>query len=137
MTFTKTFLAALALLFTTLLAPAAFAGETIASGSEWENVGKRTSGDWAIVEKDGKYYVELGDSFKTRNAPDLKIYLSKEEAGSLGDKNGLQNTVFIAELSANKGAQSYELPEGVTPADFESLVIYCEAFSKFWAATSI
>ncbi len=132
----------LAALFSLLFAASIFsfgsahAGE-IASGSGWDKVGKKTSGSWSVIEEDGVFYVELGDDFKTRNAPDLKIYLSTADATSLNNNNGIDEAVFISKLTSNKGAQRYALPDGVLPYDFTSLVIYCEAFSKFWAASTL
>ncbi|WP_306253030.1 DM13 domain-containing protein [Parvularcula sp. IMCC14364] len=115
----------------------ASAEDILASGSSWDKVGQRTSGDWAIVARDGAFYIELGENFATRSAPDLKIFLSTEDAATRNNRNGLENTTFVAELTSSSGAQSYRLPDNLDPADFTSLIIYCQAFSKFWAASAI
>lgn len=137
MKFTALILSALLTLMSFGIASSASAEEVLASGSSWDKVGQRTSGSWAIVERDGTFYIELGDDFATRGAPDLKIFLSTEDAATRTNRNGLQNTTFVAKLDASSGAQSYPLPAGLDPADFNSLIIYCQAFSKFWAASAI
>lgn len=113
------------------------AAGTFAEGFGWTTVKQKTSGDWAIIQEDGRYYVTLGDNFSARNAPDLKIFLSTESANDRNNRNGLDGATFIAKLDSVSGAQRYALPEGVDPADFASLIIYCEQFSKLWAATTL
>lgn len=111
--------------------------QALPAGVRWTNSLKRTSGSWAFVQKADGLYVALGENFKTRNAPDLKLYLSTKDAASRTDSNGLEGTLFIADLASNKGAQSYKLPAEVDLDDFVSLMIYCEQYSKFWAAVDL
>ncbi|MEM6626960.1 MAG: DM13 domain-containing protein [Pseudomonadota bacterium] len=134
----KSIFTALALsLSAAAFAPASFAETTVYAGSDWTNVKQKTQGDWSVVERDGAFFVELGESFKARKAPDLKIFLSKADADTRKNKNAIEDAVFVAKLTSHKGAQSYQLPADVNPADFKTLIIHCEQYTKLWAATPL
>jgi hypothetical protein len=98
------------------------------------NVEKRTSGSWRIFEKDGARFIALSEDFRTRGAPDLKLFLHPEEASSVNGSNATQGSVLVSPLASKKGAQVYEIPAGVALEDYASIVIHCEQFSVFWAA---
>ncbi|MEM1398017.1 MAG: DM13 domain-containing protein [Pseudomonadota bacterium] len=118
-------------------AAAAEAGETVIASGTWSKVSFKSSGQWSIVERDGKRYIELSDDFRTRNAPDLKIFLSPKAAGSLDGKNATDGSFRVAELSSNKGGQSYELPDDLDLSAYETVIIHCEAYSKLWSVSSL
>ncbi|MEM1104646.1 MAG: DM13 domain-containing protein [Pseudomonadota bacterium] len=124
--------------FALFAAPSAFAqdAETLYAGG-WTNVKQKTSGDWAVVKRGESYFIEFGEDFRTRRAPDLKVFLSTEDASTRGNRNALDNAVFIGELQATRGAQSYELPADVDPADYATILIHCEQYTKFWAASPL
>ncbi|MEM9469934.1 MAG: DM13 domain-containing protein [Pseudomonadota bacterium] len=103
----------------------------------WQNQHTKVKGTWSIEQRADGNYVTLSDDFKTRNAPDLKIFLSKNNADSLTGSNATNNSVLVAKLSSSKGAQSYKIPENINVADYESLLIHCEQYSKLWAATPL
>ena len=69
--------------------------------------------------------------------PDLKLFLTKSKASSLTGKNATKNAVRIAKLTSNKGAQRYKLPNNINPADFTTLLIHCEKYSKLWATGNL
>lgn len=117
-------------------ASAESAEKVITSGS-WEKVSFKSSGTWSIVESGGSYFVELSSDFKTRKAPDLKIFLSPQPAGSLNGKNATDGAVLVSELSSNRGGQRYEIPAGVNPSEFSSIAIHCEQYSKLWSVSEL
>ena len=127
-------IAALAALFSavvTVFGGAAFAAD-LPSG-DWDIQKKRISGTWSIVEKDDGRYVVLSDDFKTRRAPDLKIFLSMHAAKDVTKRNATAGT-FVGELKSAKGGQSLRIPEGVNLEDFSSLVLHCEQYTVLWGA---
>ncbi|MEL7486171.1 MAG: DM13 domain-containing protein [Pseudomonadota bacterium] len=115
----------------------AAAAETVVAQGSWTKKSFKSAGTWSIVEKDGAMYVELSDDFKTRNAPDLKIFLSPTAASAANGKNATDGSVLIAPLSSNKGGQSYPIPAGVDLASYSSILIHCEAYSKLWSASDL
>ena len=116
-------------------AAAETASETLFSGV-WTKKTSKSSGDWSIVKEGGKTFVKLSGDFKTRKAPDLKLFLSPQDASAANNKNATDGAVLIAPLSSNEGAQSYEIPAGVDLATYKSILIHCEAFSKLWSAAN-
>ncbi len=134
-TFLKPFVVMLGIIIGTAAADAVYAADTVASGG-FSNIAMKTKGTWAIEKRDDGVYVVLSDDFKTRKAPDLKIFLDSQKASDIGDDNAADG-LFVAELKSAKGGQSYKLPSGVDLASYKSFVIHCEQYSKFWAAGNI
>ena len=116
-------------------APAAADHHTL--GGTFTEQKKKIKGTWSVVEKDDGVYVVLSDDFKTRRAPDLKIFLSTKAAGDITGKNATDGSALVAELTSAKGGQSYKLPAGVTVDDYASIVIHCEQYSVLWGAANL
>lgn len=94
-------------------------------------------GQVKIVKNDnGKFSVELSD-FSSTSGPDLKVFLV---AGS-GLKDGKDviagKHVNLGALKSTSGAQSYELPDGVNPADFGSVAIFCEKYTVLFSSADL
>lgn len=118
-------------------ATAAEAAETVLHEGAWTNQNYKTQGTWKIVDRDGAAFVVLSDDFKTKRAPDLKIFLNTRAAADVTNGNATTGSAFIAELSSARGGQSYPIPADVDLADFTSIIIHCERFSKLWTAADI
>ncbi|MFK8017134.1 MAG: DM13 domain-containing protein, partial [Gammaproteobacteria bacterium] len=80
---------------------------------------------------------ELDDKFKTRNAPDLKLFLSPRAAGDVTPDNAVEGSVLISKLRKAKGAQRYALPDDLDLAQFETLVLHCEQYTKLWGVSPL
>ena len=94
-----------------------------------------TSGEVRVVELvDGRRIVRL-EGLDTDNGPDLYLYLSTNAAD--GPEGAFDDDfVDLGRLQGNLGNQNYELPEAVDPAQYQSVVIWCDRFdSAFGAAT--
>ncbi len=108
-----------------------------ADSGGWEKQDFKVKGTWSIEDRaDGKY-LTLSDEFKTKGAPDLKLFLSKNNFSGITGTNATNNAVFIAQLTSNKGGQSYKIPAHINVGDYESLIIHCEQYSKLWASTPL
>ena len=76
---------------------------------------------------DGSHVLRFED-FQVTNGPDLRVLLaSHADPQSRDDVQG-PGYVELAKLKGNIGNQNYPLPEGVSPADYGSVVIYCKPF---------
>ena len=115
---------------------AAMASEALYSG-QWMKKSFKSSGTWEIYQEDGKTFVKLSSDFRTRNAPDLKIFLSPRAANQANGKNATDGSFRIAELTSNAGEQIYEIPASVNLADYKSILIHCEQYSKLWSASDL
>lgn len=102
-----------------------------ASGS-WFKKTQRVSGSWTI---DGRTLTLTG--FKTKKAPDLKIFLSPHPVESLTNKNATRGAKRVALLRSPTGDQAYTLPAGVKLSDYRSIMIHCEKYSKLWGAAPL
>jgi len=80
----------------------------------------------------GQKKLTFSDDFKTKNGPDLKIYLSKHSIESLSSQDVDQTAVRLSVLKSHKGPQSYVIPSDVNLNDFKSVVIQCEAYTVLW-----
>lgn len=92
----------------------------------------KIEGSAKIVEKDGQIELVLSDDFKTKNGPDLKVYLTKKPIETLTAEDMSANSTKIGVLKSNKGAQSYIVPSDINLSEYESVVIHCEAFTVLW-----
>lgn len=115
-------------------------GQTIFSG-EFDNDSRWTTfeGTWKIVKNGDNYTVELGDDFEAKKAPDLKIFLSKAKFDKISGKNAtsLGSPVLVAKLTSYEGKASYKIPAGINPADFATIIIHCEEYSKLWGGSPL
>ncbi len=126
-----------ALILLGLAAIATAQADDAALSGDWTKKSYSIRGNWTIVTTDEGRFLELDDRFKTRNAPDLKLFLSTLPADSVTSGNAVSHGTLISPLESNKGAQRYRLPDGVDLADYESLVLHCERFSKLWGVSSL
>ncbi|MEM6439687.1 MAG: DM13 domain-containing protein [Pseudomonadota bacterium] len=78
------------------------------------------TGEARLVERDGRWFVELGADFSLDGAPDPKVSVGGLDAGP-----GL----ILAPLERKTGAQTYALPVGFDVSSVERIWIWCERFS--------
>lgn len=127
-----------------LFAPLAIAENTaadgvVAKGTKWVKKTQKVEGAWSIVKEGDNHFVVLGGKFKTKKAPDLKLFLTPDTAKNLTNKNAIKNGVFIAKLKSVKGAQRYKLPAKAVKAlgNAKSLIIHCEKYTKLWGVAEL
>ena len=97
----------------------------------------RIKGTWSLTERDGKHFITFSDDFKTKNGPDLKIFLSPKSADDVTGKNAIDDSVNIGVLKSNKGTQEYEIPAEVDLSQFSTVLVHCEAYSILWGGGSL
>lgn len=94
-------------------------------------------GGWEITEQDGESVIKFTDDFKTKNGPDLKVFLSPKTISDVTGKTAISGAVNIGVLKSNKGAQTYTLPQGVSLSDYKSVLIQCESYAVLWGGFDI
>lgn len=81
--------------------------------------------------------VHLAADFEVGPGPKYHVYLvPKATIARSGDLAG-EKFVDLGRLRAFKGSQVYDLPAGVKPADYGSVVIWCEAFGVLISPASL
>ena len=77
---------------------------------------------------DGKTFLRFED-LKTTNGPDLYVYLST-------GKN-VSEIVNLGRLKGNIGNQNYEIPTGTDLAKYNTVLIWCKAFSTLFGSAKL
>ncbi len=93
---------------------------------------KKLKGAWEVVQRGEKTFIVFGEDFRAANGPDLKIFLSPQTVSDVTGKTAVNGAINIGELKSTKGVQEYEVPVGVNLADFNSVLVHCEAYSVLW-----
>ena len=77
---------------------------------------------------EGRSVLRLED-FKATNGPDLYVYLSTDK--------GASDFVNLGRLKGNMGNQNYEIPEGTDLEKYDTVLIWCKAFSVLFGSAEI
>ena len=95
------------------------------SGTFSGNTGYSVKGTATLEQTPTALILTLGSDFTSSNGPMLGVYLAKTASGGLNAQNSLK----LANLNANSGAQTYAVPAGVGLHDYDYAVIYCIPFN--------
>jgi len=115
--------------------PVAAAAATTSGGFEKSSFSIK--GDWAIVKENGQTILRFSDNFKTKNGPDLKLFLSPKSVSDVTGKTATQGAVKLSVLRSNKGSQDYIIPADIDLSQYGSILIHCEAYSKLWGGANL
>lgn len=110
--------------------------DTTQTGS-FEKSSFNIKGDWKIVQENGQTIFRVSEDFKTKNGPDLKLFLSPKTVESATGATATQNAVRLGVLKSNRGGQDYIIPANIDLSQFGSILIHCEAFSKLWGGANL
>jgi len=103
----------------------AFTGNFVGSGDGFhkaEGVVK------VITLADGKTFLRL-ENLKATNGPDLYVYLSTG--------NDVSDIVNLGRLKGNIGNQNYEIPPGTNLSKYDTVLIWCKAFSTLFGSAKL
>jgi len=89
-------------------------------------------GSAKVETVNGETQLLFSNDFKTKNGPDLKVYLSKVPLASLSSSAVNTNSIRLSVLKSHKGGQSYAIPANINISDYKSVIIHCEAFTVLW-----
>ena len=77
---------------------------------------------------DGRTFLRL-ENLKATNGPDLYVYLSTGKDAS--------DIVNLGRLKGNIGNQNYEIPTGADLAKYNTVLIWCKAFSTLFGSAKL
>ena len=69
------------------------------------------------------------ENFKATNGPDLYVYLSKDKSAS--------DFINVGRLKGNVGNQNYEIPAGTDLSKYNTVLIWCRAFSFLFGSAQM
>ncbi len=78
--------------------------------------------------QDGRIFLRL-ESLKATNGPDLYVYLATGTDSS--------DIVNLGRLKGNIGNQNYEIPAGTDLAKYNTVLIWCKAFSTLFGSAKL
>ncbi len=107
-----------------------FSGSLEADFSSWGS--DSVEGEWRIIQKEGKHFIQLLENFDAKEGPDVKIFLSKQKQTAITGDNATHDAVFISLVDTFEGSSEYEVPANIKVEDFKTLVFHCEAYNKLW-----
>jgi Electron transfer DM13 len=81
-----------------------------------------------IALSDGKTFLRL-ENLKATNGPDLYVYLSTGKDSS--------DIVNLGRLKGNIGNQNYEIPTGTDLSKYNTVLIWCKAFSTLFGSATL
>lgn len=76
------------------------------------------------------------EDFRSKNGPELHVYLSTEIPTSTFAGLG-SNEVHLGLLKGNVGNQNYEIPTEVDLSQYRSVVIYCRPFRVIFSSAAL
>jgi hypothetical protein len=81
-----------------------------------------------ITAIDGKTFLRL-ENLKATNGPDLYVYLSTGK--------DVSDIVNLGRLKGNIGNQNYEIPTGTDLSKYDTVLIWCKAFSTLFGSAKL
>jgi len=118
-------------------APLAVAMIETPQAGQFEKATFNIQGEWQILKENGQTIFRVSEEFKTKNGPDLKLFLSPKSVGNVTGSTATQNALRLGVLKSNQGSQDYIIPANVDLSQFRSILIHCEAYSKLWGGANI
>jgi hypothetical protein len=88
-----------------------------------------TEGMAKVIRLDDASMILRLENFKATNGPDLYVYLATDNSAS--------DFVDLGRLKGNIGNQNYEIPEGTDFSRYDTVLIWCKAFSVLFGSAEL
>ena len=82
-----------------------------------------------VIRLDDASMILRLENFKATNGPDLYVYLATDKSAS--------DFVDYGRLKGNIGNQNYEIPEGTDFSRYDTVLIWCKAFSVLFGSAEL
>ena len=82
-----------------------------------------------VIQLDEASMVLRLENFKATNGPDLYVYLATDNSAS--------DFVDLGRLKGNIGNQNYDIPEGTDFSRYDTVLIWCKAFSVLFGSAKL
>ncbi len=82
-----------------------------------------------VIRLDDASMILRLENFKATNGPDLYVYLSTDNSAS--------DFVNLGRLKGNIGNQNYDIPEGTDFSRYDTVLIWCKAFSVLFGSAEL
>jgi hypothetical protein len=82
-----------------------------------------------VIQLDDASMVLRLENFRATNGPDLYVYLATDNSAS--------DFVDLGRLKGNIGNQNYDIPEGTDFSRYDTVLIWCKAFSVLFGSAKL
>jgi hypothetical protein len=82
-----------------------------------------------VIQLDDATMILRLENFKATNGPDLYVYLAADYSAS--------DIVNLGRLKGNIGNQNYDIPEGTDFSRYNTVLIWCKAFSVLFGSAQL
>jgi hypothetical protein len=82
-----------------------------------------------VIRLDDNSMILRLENFKATNGPDLYVYLATDNSAS--------DFVNLGRLKGNIGNQNYDIPEGTDLSRYNTVLIWCKAFSVLFGSAKL
>jgi hypothetical protein len=82
-----------------------------------------------VIQLDDASVILRLENFKATNGPDLYVYLATDNSAS--------DFVNLGRLKGNIGNQNYDIPEGTEFSRYDTVLIWCQAFSVLFGSAEL
>jgi hypothetical protein len=89
------------------------------------------NGSGRVIRATQGWVVRFEADFEAGPGPNYWVYLNTVPVGEEKDFNADQGRLKIAPIKSFRGAQNFVLPEGVDPAKFHTVTVWCESFGAY------
>jgi hypothetical protein len=102
-----------------------------------DNLHSATGTATIIEQPDGTRLVRLEENFSVTFGPDLFVWLSGHPQPRSSAETQDQGYINLGGLQSRSGAQEYTIPADVNLDNYESVVIWCRAFSQVMSSAEL
>ncbi|WP_218081200.1 DM13 domain-containing protein [Anthocerotibacter panamensis] len=96
--------------------------------------GETTTGTAEAYQEGNRTFIKFSSDFSTAHGPDLKVLLHKQYPPKSYDKGSY---VLLDKLKSFDGTQVYELPKGISLAEYPNLILWCQSFNVTFAGAKL
>lgn len=89
------------------------------------------NGSGRLVRSTQGWVVRFEADFEAGPGPNYWVYLNTVPVGEEKDFHADQGRLKIAPIRSFRGAQNFLLPDGVDPAKFHTVTVWCESFGAY------
>ncbi len=82
-----------------------------------------------VIRLDNASMIFRLENFRATNGPDLYVYLATDNSAS--------DFVNLGRLKGNIGNQNYDIPEGTDFSRYETVLVWCKAFSVLFGSAKL